>query len=98
MKLHIYRELEIPDVARDARRKLKEERQRKKERKRFKKAKMEKECLTERMNCFRLKKDALLHFMTEIINSDFQQPRQFTLANATTLERSAILFLHECQQ
>lgn len=51
--MHIFRELEIPDVARDARRKLKEERQRKKERKRFKKAKMEKECLTERMNCFR---------------------------------------------
>ncbi len=43
-----------PDLARDARRKLKEERQKKKERKRNRKAKMEKECLAERMNCFRL--------------------------------------------
>ncbi|XP_035900246.1 extracellular sulfatase SULF-1 homolog [Anopheles stephensi] len=45
----------IPDekeLAREARRRLKEERQRKKERKRIKKAKMEKECLSERMNCF----------------------------------------------
>lgn len=40
------------EIARDARKKLKEERQRKKERKRNKKAKMEKECLTEKMNCF----------------------------------------------
>lgn len=40
------------EIARDARKKLKEERQRKKERKRHKKAKMEKECLTEKMNCF----------------------------------------------
>lgn len=49
----ISRESVIPDVAREARRKLKEERQKKKERKRNKKARMEKECLTERMNCFR---------------------------------------------
>ncbi|XP_037039446.1 extracellular sulfatase SULF-1 homolog isoform X2 [Bradysia coprophila] len=41
-----------PDLARDARRKLKEERQKKKERKRNRKAKLEKECLAERMNCF----------------------------------------------
>lgn len=41
------------DVAKEARRKLKEERQRKKERKRNKKARVEKECITERMNCFR---------------------------------------------
>jgi hypothetical protein len=40
------------EIAKDARKKLKEERQRKKERKRSKKAKMEKECLTEKMNCF----------------------------------------------
>lgn len=40
------------EIARDARKKLKEERQKKKERKRSKKAKMEKECLTEKMNCF----------------------------------------------
>lgn len=52
-KLLNFREPEKPDLARDARRKLKEERQKKKERKRNKKAKMEKECLTERMNCFR---------------------------------------------
>uniref|UniRef100_A0A182QDS4 Extracellular sulfatase SULF-1 homolog n=1 Tax=Anopheles farauti TaxID=69004 RepID=A0A182QDS4_9DIPT len=45
----------LPDekeLAREARRRLKEERQRKKERKRIKKVKMEKECLSERMNCF----------------------------------------------
>uniref|UniRef100_A0AAG5CXI3 Extracellular sulfatase SULF-1 homolog n=1 Tax=Anopheles atroparvus TaxID=41427 RepID=A0AAG5CXI3_ANOAO len=45
----------IPDekeLARETRRRLKEERQRKKERKRIKKAKLEKECLSERMNCF----------------------------------------------
>ncbi|XP_053966253.1 extracellular sulfatase SULF-1 homolog isoform X2 [Anastrepha ludens] len=40
------------EVAREARRKLKEERQRKKERKRIKKARLEKECLSEKMNCF----------------------------------------------
>ncbi|XP_037923161.1 extracellular sulfatase SULF-1 homolog isoform X3 [Hermetia illucens] len=40
------------ELEREARRKLKEERQRKKERKRNKKARMEKECLSERMNCF----------------------------------------------
>lgn len=40
------------ELARETRRRLKEERQRKKERKRIKKAKMEKECLSERMNCF----------------------------------------------
>ncbi|XP_029158423.1 extracellular sulfatase SULF-1 homolog [Nylanderia fulva] len=40
------------DLAREERRRLKEERLKKKERKLRKKAKMEKECLTERMNCF----------------------------------------------
>ncbi|XP_053681328.1 extracellular sulfatase SULF-1 homolog [Anopheles nili] len=40
------------DLARETRRRLKEERQRKKERKRLKKVKMDKECLSERMNCF----------------------------------------------
>ncbi|KAH8326084.1 hypothetical protein KR067_001304, partial [Drosophila pandora] len=40
------------EMAREARRKLKEERQRKKERKRMKKARLEKECLSEKMNCF----------------------------------------------
>lgn len=45
------------EIARDARKKMKEERQRKKERKRHKKAKMEKECLTEKMNCFSHDKD-----------------------------------------
>ncbi|XP_062714903.1 extracellular sulfatase SULF-1 homolog [Aedes albopictus] len=40
------------DLARATRRRLKEERQRKKERKRHRKAKLEKECLSERMNCF----------------------------------------------
>ncbi|XP_055632222.1 extracellular sulfatase SULF-1 homolog [Toxorhynchites rutilus septentrionalis] len=45
----------LPDereLARETRRRLKEERQRKKERKRHRKAKLEKECLSERMNCF----------------------------------------------
>lgn len=41
------------EIAKDARKKLKEQRQRKKERKRNKKLKMEQECLTEKMNCFR---------------------------------------------
>lgn len=50
---YIYSATVKPDLARDARRKLKEERQKKKERKRNRKAKMEKECLAERMNCFR---------------------------------------------
>lgn len=40
------------EVAREERRRLKEERLRKKERKLRKKAKLEKECLTEKMNCF----------------------------------------------
>ncbi|XP_011306979.1 extracellular sulfatase SULF-1 homolog [Fopius arisanus] len=40
------------DVVRDEKRRLKEERLRKKERKLKKKAKLEKECLTEKMNCF----------------------------------------------
>ncbi|KAM7360350.1 extracellular sulfatase Sulf1 isoform 2-T3 [Cochliomyia hominivorax] len=40
------------EIAREARRKLKEERQRRKERKRIKKARLEKECLSEKMNCF----------------------------------------------
>lgn len=40
------------EIAKDARKKLKEERQKKKEKKRNKKAKMEKECLAEKMNCF----------------------------------------------
>ncbi|XP_030374041.1 extracellular sulfatase SULF-1 homolog [Scaptodrosophila lebanonensis] len=40
------------EMAREARRKLKEERQRRKERKRIKKARLEKECLSEKMNCF----------------------------------------------
>lgn len=39
-------------MARETRRKLKMERQRKKERKRIKKLRMEKECLSEKMNCF----------------------------------------------
>ncbi|XP_055698244.1 extracellular sulfatase SULF-1 homolog isoform X3 [Phlebotomus papatasi] len=45
----------VPDekeIARETRRKLKEERQRKKERKRNKKARLEKDCLSEKMNCF----------------------------------------------
>ncbi|XP_025267537.1 extracellular sulfatase SULF-1 homolog isoform X2 [Camponotus floridanus] len=40
------------ELAREERRRLKEERLKKKERKLRKKAKLEKECLTERMNCF----------------------------------------------
>ena len=41
------------EIEREARKKMKEERQRKKERKRNKKAKMEKDCLTfQKMNCF----------------------------------------------
>ncbi|RLU16743.1 hypothetical protein DMN91_010811 [Ooceraea biroi] len=40
------------EIAREERRRLKEERLRKKERKLRKKAKLEKECLTEKMNCF----------------------------------------------
>ncbi|XP_063703025.1 extracellular sulfatase SULF-1 homolog isoform X2 [Culicoides brevitarsis] len=45
----------VPDekeIAREARRRLKEERQRRKERKRNRKAKLEKECMSEKMNCF----------------------------------------------
>lgn len=41
-------------MEKETRRILKEERQRKKERKRNKKARMEKECIAEKMNCFRL--------------------------------------------
>lgn len=41
------------DLEREERRRQKEERQKKKERKRNRKAKIEKECLSERMNCFR---------------------------------------------
>lgn len=55
------------EIAKDARKKLKEERQRKKERKRHKKAKMEKECLTEKMNCFSHDKD---HWRTEPVWDD----------------------------
>ncbi|XP_014477007.1 PREDICTED: extracellular sulfatase SULF-1 homolog isoform X2 [Dinoponera quadriceps] len=40
------------EIAREERRRLKEERLKKKERKLRKKAKLEKECLTEKMNCF----------------------------------------------
>jgi extracellular sulfatase Sulf len=40
------------EIEREARKKLKEERQKKKERKRNKKARIEKDCLSERMNCF----------------------------------------------
>lgn len=40
------------ELAREERRRLKEERLKKKERKLRKKAKLEKECLTEKMNCF----------------------------------------------
>ncbi|XP_025834926.1 extracellular sulfatase SULF-1 homolog, partial [Agrilus planipennis] len=40
------------DLAKEAKRKLKEERLKKKERKQRKKAKLEKECLAEKMNCF----------------------------------------------
>ncbi|XP_008543159.1 extracellular sulfatase SULF-1 homolog [Microplitis demolitor] len=40
------------EIAKEERRRLKEERLRKKERKLKKKAKLEKECLTEKMNCF----------------------------------------------
>lgn len=39
-------------MAREARRKLKEERLRRKERKMRRKAKLESECLAEKMNCF----------------------------------------------
>lgn len=44
---------EQSELAKETRRKLKIERQRKKERKRNKKARIEKDCLTVRMNCFR---------------------------------------------
>lgn len=47
-----YRYPDSKEIAREARRRLKEERQRKKERKRIKKARLEKECLSEKMNCF----------------------------------------------
>ncbi|KAL5273857.1 SULF1 family protein [Megaselia abdita] len=40
------------ELAKEARRKLKEERQKRKQRKRNKKARLEKECLSEKMNCF----------------------------------------------
>ncbi|KAK6633279.1 hypothetical protein RUM44_003880 [Polyplax serrata] len=43
---------EEKELAREAKRRLKEERLRKKERKLKKKAKLEKECLSEKMNCF----------------------------------------------
>lgn len=40
------------ELAKEARKKLKEERQKRKQRKRNKKARLEKECLSEKMNCF----------------------------------------------
>lgn len=51
--LPIHSEIKKLELAKEARRRLKEERQRKKEKKRNKKARIEKECISERMNCFR---------------------------------------------
>ncbi|XP_012259560.2 extracellular sulfatase SULF-1 homolog isoform X1 [Athalia rosae] len=48
----MYSKRDEKEVAKEERRKLKEERLRKKERKLRKKAKLEKECLSEKMNCF----------------------------------------------
>ncbi|XP_046616752.1 extracellular sulfatase SULF-1 homolog isoform X1 [Neodiprion virginianus] len=48
----LYPKRDEKEVAKEERRKLKEERLRKKERKLRKKAKLEKECLSEKMNCF----------------------------------------------
>lgn len=50
--ISISRSIDDPENERETRRKLKEERLRKKERKKNKKARMEKECIAERMNCF----------------------------------------------
>ncbi|XP_053978729.1 extracellular sulfatase SULF-1 homolog isoform X1 [Hylaeus volcanicus] len=47
-----YTKKDEKEIAREERRRLKEERLKKKERKMRKKAKLEKECLTEKMNCF----------------------------------------------
>lgn len=47
-----YSKKDEKEIAREERRRLKEERLKKKERKLRKKAKLEKECLTEKMNCF----------------------------------------------
>ncbi|XP_017876689.1 extracellular sulfatase SULF-1 homolog [Ceratina calcarata] len=47
-----YAKKDEKEIAREERRRLKEERLKKKERKLRKKAKLEKECLTEKMNCF----------------------------------------------
>ncbi|XP_017757871.1 PREDICTED: extracellular sulfatase SULF-1 homolog isoform X2 [Eufriesea mexicana] len=47
-----YTKKDEKEIAREERRRLKEERLKKKERKLRKKAKLEKECLTEKMNCF----------------------------------------------
>ncbi|XP_015588020.1 extracellular sulfatase SULF-1 homolog isoform X2 [Cephus cinctus] len=47
-----YTKKDEKEIAKEERRKLKEERLRKKERKLRKKAKLEKECLSEKMNCF----------------------------------------------
>lgn len=66
----IFSDADNSELAKQTRRKLKDERQRKKERKRNKKARIEKECTTERMNCFRYGIDAvakmLLLYMTLI--------------------------------
>ncbi|KAI9579316.1 extracellular sulfatase SULF-1 homolog [Glossina fuscipes] len=45
-------DIDSKEIARETRRRIKEERQRRKERKRIKKARLEKECLSEKMNCF----------------------------------------------
>uniref|UniRef100_A0A1A9WPE5 Sulfatase N-terminal domain-containing protein n=1 Tax=Glossina brevipalpis TaxID=37001 RepID=A0A1A9WPE5_9MUSC len=45
-------DMDSKEIARETRRRIKEERQRRKERKRIKKARLEKECLSEKMNCF----------------------------------------------
>lgn len=50
------------DIERETRRKLKEERLKRKERKQRRRAKLEKECLSERMNCFSHDND---HWKTE---------------------------------
>ncbi|PNF30580.1 Extracellular sulfatase SULF-1-like protein [Cryptotermes secundus] len=53
---------EEKEIAKEARRRIKEERLKKKERKLKKKAKLEKECLAEKMNCFNHDND---HWKTE---------------------------------
>lgn len=74
-------------MAKEARRKLKEERQRKKERKRNKKIRIEKECIAERMNCFRYFALSII-FAAKLLIS-FQQNCLFSTSHDSNHWRTA---------